>query len=113
MQLPEFTLAAPDVFFAAGIVAAFIGALLPENPYSRRGASGLDCSSLRKIEVSAEDAARQIRRHGQGSRVGSSRSAFHNTRSAMVIAARSDDPECPSPEVAGRQCRHMCDLGHE
>src|SRR4051794_11471187 len=47
---------------------------LPENPYSRIGASGLDCSSLRKIEVNAEDAARQIRRHGQGGPVGSSRS---------------------------------------
>src|ERR1035437_637572 len=46
---------------------------LPENPYSRIGAFGFDCSSLRKIEANAEDAARQIRRHGQGSRVGSNR----------------------------------------
>ena len=65
---------------------------LPDNPCSRTDASGLDCSSLRKIEVDAEDAARRIRRHGQGSRVGSSRSSFHNIRSAMAIAARSDDP---------------------
>jgi hypothetical protein len=65
------------------------------------GVSGFDCSSLRKIEADAEDAARQIRRHGQGSRVGSSRSTSHNIRSAMVTAARLDDPECPSPEVAG------------
>ena len=44
------------------------------------GASGFDCSSLRKIEVNAEDAVRQTRRHGRGSLVGSSRSAFHNSR---------------------------------
>src|SRR5271154_6109830 len=86
---------------------------LPENPYSMIGASGFDCSSLRKIEVNAENAARQIRRHDQGNPVGSNRSAFHNTRSAMAIAARWDDPECPSPEVAGRQYRHTRDLGHE
>src|ERR1700730_4690218 len=86
---------------------------LPENPYSRIGASGFDCSNLRKIEVNAEDAARQIRRHGQGSRVGSSRSAFHNIRSAIAIAARSDDLEFPLIEVAGPQCRHMRDPGHE
>ena len=60
---------------------------LPENPYSMTGASGFDCSSLRKIEVDAEDAARQIRRHGQGSPVGSKRPAFHN---AMAIAVRLD-----------------------
>ena len=71
------------------------------------------CSSLRKIEVNAEDAASQVRRRGQGSRVGSSRSAFHNNRSAMVIAARSDDPEFPLIEVAGPQYRHMRDPGHE
>ncbi len=46
---------------------------MPAYPYSRIGASGFGCSSLRKIEVDVEDAARQIRRHGQGSRVGSSR----------------------------------------
>ena len=77
------------------------------------GVSGFDCSSLRKIEVNAEDAARQIRRRGQGNHVGSSRSAFHNIRSAMVIAARSDDLEFPLIEVAGPQYRHMRDPGHE
>jgi DNA polymerase-3 subunit epsilon len=86
---------------------------LPENPYSRRGAPGFDCSSLRKIEVNAEDAARQIRRHDQGNRVGSSRSASHNTRSATAIAARWDDPECPSLEVAAPQYRRTRNPGHE
>jgi hypothetical protein len=38
---------------------------------------------------------------------------FHNSCSAMVIAARSDDPERPSREVAGRQCPHMRDPSHE
>ena len=42
-------------------------------PYSMTGASGFDCSSLRKIEVDVEDDAHQIRRHGRDSRVGSSR----------------------------------------
>jgi hypothetical protein len=71
---------------------------LPANPYSMRGACEFDCSSVRKIEADAEDAARQIRQHGQGSRAESSRSAFHNIHSAMAIAARLVDPECPSPE---------------
>jgi hypothetical protein len=31
----------------------------------------------------------------------------------MAIAARLDDPECASPEVAGRQYRHMRDPDHE
>ena len=46
---------------------------LAANPYSMRGACEFDCSSLRKIEVDAEDAAHQIRRHGQGIPAGSSR----------------------------------------
>ena len=71
---------------------------LPANPYSMRGACEFDCSSVRKIEADAEDAARQIRQHGHGSRAESSRSAFHNIHSAMAIAARLVDPECPSPE---------------
>jgi hypothetical protein len=33
--------------------------------------------------------------------VAPNRSAFHNSHSAMVIAARSADPECPSPEDVG------------
>src|ERR1022692_1273800 len=83
---------------------------LPANPYSMRGACEFDCSSVRKIEADAEDAARQIRQHGQGSRAESSRSAFHNIHSAMAIAARLVDPECPSPEgekdnAAGRRTR--------
>ena len=74
---------------------------LPANPCSTRGAFGFDCNRLRKFEVDSEDAARQIRRHGQGSPVGSSRSASHNSHSAMAIAARLAGPECPSPEDAG------------
>jgi hypothetical protein len=59
------------------------------------------CSSLRKIEVDTEGGARQTRQHGHGIPVGSSRSAFHNSHSAMVIAARLADPECPLPEDVG------------
>ena len=71
------------------------------NLYSMTGAFGFDCSSLRKIEVNIEDAARQIRRHGQGSRVGSSQLASHNSHSAMESAAMLVDHECPLSEVAG------------
>ena len=74
---------------------------LPANPCSMRGASGFDCSSLRKIEVDTEGAARQTQQYGQGIPVGSSRSAFHNSHSAMAIAVRLADPECPSPEDVG------------
>jgi hypothetical protein len=70
------------------------------HPYSVTGACELDYSSLRKIEADAENAARQIQRYGQGIPVGSSRSAFHNNHSAMAIAARLADHECPSPEDA-------------
>jgi hypothetical protein len=55
----------------------------------------------RKSEADGEDAARRPRQHGPGNRVGLSRSPFHNTRSATAIAARSADPECPSPEGGG------------
>ena len=65
------------------------------------GAFGFDCSSLRKIEVNVEDAARQIRQHGQGSHVGSSRLASHNSHSAMERAVMLVDHECPLSEVAG------------
>ena len=46
-------------------------------------------------------AARRRRRHGQDIPVGSSRSAFPNGHSAMAIAARLADPECPWREAAG------------
>jgi hypothetical protein len=89
-----------------------MGRVTGESLFKDRGV-GLDCRNLRKVEANAEDAARQIRRRGQGGRVGSSRSAFHNIRSATVIAAWSDDPECPLSEGAGPQHRHMRDPGHE
>jgi hypothetical protein len=38
-----------------------------------------------------------LAKRGQGILAGSSRSAFHNIHSAMAIAARLADPECPSP----------------
>jgi hypothetical protein len=53
-----------------------------------KGASGVYCSSLHKSEADAEDAARQIRQCDQGSPVGSSRSAVHNSHSATAIAVR-------------------------
>jgi hypothetical protein len=66
-----------------------------------RGVFGIDCNRWRKFEADAEDAARQTRQHGRGSPVGLSRSASHNSHSAMAIAARLADPEYPSPEDAG------------
>jgi hypothetical protein len=53
------------------------------------------------IAADGEDAARRTRQRGQDIPAGSNRSPFHNTRSAMAIAARSADPECLSPEGGG------------
>jgi Transposase, Mutator family len=44
------------------------------NPCSVKGTCEFGCNSSRKIEADAEDAARQKRRHGQGTLVGLSRS---------------------------------------
>jgi hypothetical protein len=70
----------------------------PASLYSRTGAFGSDCSNRRKREADAEDAARQRPRYGQGTPVGSTRSASHNSHSAMATAAPSADPEYPSHE---------------
>src|ERR1700722_13273375 len=58
-------------------------------------------SRSRKIAADDEDAARRTRQRGQDIPAGSSRSPFHNIRSATEIAARLADPECSSPEGGG------------
>jgi hypothetical protein len=65
------------------------------------GVFGHDCNIRHMLEADAEDAARQTPAYGRGIPVGSTRSAFHNSHFAMVTAARSADPEYPSPKGAG------------
>src|SRR4030088_2100963 len=69
--------------------------------HSQMGVLMHGCSRLRKIAADGGDAARRPRQHGQGTLVGLSRSPFHNIHSGTSIAARSADPECPSPEGGG------------
>ncbi len=71
------------------------------SPCPKTGAFGCDCNNRHKLEADAEDAARQTPGYGQGTPVGSTRSASHNNHFAMVTVAPLADPECPSPEPAG------------
>jgi hypothetical protein len=59
------------------------------------------CTSAIVKGVGVSDAARQIQRHDQDIRAGSSRSAVRYTHSAVGIAAPLADRECPKTERAG------------
>jgi hypothetical protein len=75
------------MYFFSGKPMHFLSGVDRAQPYSMIIAARFDCSGLHKSEADAEDAAHQTRRYGESSRTGSSRSAFHNSHSAMVIAA--------------------------
>src|SRR3974390_1778579 len=69
----------------------------PASPCPKTRAFGYDCNNRHKLEADGEDAARQTLPYDQGIPLGSSRLASHNSHSATATAARSADPECPSP----------------
>src|SRR3974390_2606935 len=81
----------------------------PASPCPKTRAFGYDCNNRHKLEADGEDAARQTLPYDQGIPLGSSRLASHNSHSATATAARTTDPECPSPERAGgRPRRRRC-----
>jgi hypothetical protein len=60
----------------------------PAHPCSATDVFELDCNNSRMSKARGEGVALRTRQHGQDSLVGSSRSPFHNIRSATAIAAR-------------------------